>query len=54
MNPLIDGRSSRVFLPMEVDTFVLSGHCLDEAHKVGIVKILQDAAAIAALQDIDI
>ena len=40
--------------PTSVDTSTLSCNWLDQAYKVGIIKVLQDAVALTALQDMEV
>ena len=51
VNPLIDWRSSRLYLPNDAGTSILSGDWVDQAHKTGTVKVLQHAEELAALRD---
>ena len=54
VNPLIDWLSSLVFLAKDAGISVLSCNWLDQAHKVGTTKVLQDAATITALWDTEV
>ena len=51
VNPLIDWRSSLLFLPKQAGPSVLPCDWLDQAHKTGTIKVLQDAADLAALRE---
>ena len=54
VNPLVDWSSSRIFLPKEVGASVLPSSWIDQAQKIGTIKVLQDAIALAALWDIQV
>ena len=51
INPLIDWRSGRVYLPTDEGNSLLLGDWLDKTVQAGTVQVLQSADAIAALRD---
>ena len=51
IKPLVDGSIPRSFIPTEVGICVLSGSWFDQVRRADTIKVLQDAAALAAIKN---